>query len=110
MKQAYMNEEFNPGIINFDSTQYPKHGIAYLSDILYFINEINIKEVLIIGNFGKRERRGKKYEPEDMISYLKNNNRFCYAFTKGKWKLHPISISYKCDDSKIPFMSISFYR
>jgi len=112
MKQSYQNNEFNPGIVNFDSTYLPERGITYLSDILYFLTDINIKQVLLIGNFAKMNPYGghKRHEPNDMIKYLKKNDRFKYSFLKGGWKYYLISTTYKCKKSRTPFMSISFYR
>lgn len=112
MKKAYMKREFNPGIINFDSTYMPMRGIQYLSDILCLVNDINIEEVLIIGNFAQINPHGGRniYSPEDMISLLKKNEIFCHAFKTGGWKYHLKSNVYRCRSSRTPFMSILFYR
>lgn len=97
MKKAYKNQCFNPGIINADLLSMKTKGCAVVSQILDFIQDINIEDCMLICNLmlvnphhhGGRRLDTASIDASEIISEFEKNVSFVSAWNKGNWKLYP---------------------
>lgn len=74
-----INNNFNPGIINYDGVMQKSFGTRYLKKILTFIDHNHKDELLLIANFCLNNPYKKSYEIDtalDVFNELKSKYRF----------------------------------
>jgi len=78
MKNSYINNSFNPAIINCDNVRMPKNAVKYLKKLLLFIDNNFFDELLLVANLMLTNPYRQKVESsgEEVIDKLINK----YAF------------------------------
>ena len=119
MKCYYKNNNFNPAIINADFISMSKKAAVITSQIMSFIEEIDIKNVLLIANvmLTNPHARGGQFlkSPlnfEKMISEMESQKAFEFAWSNRFWDMHDKVYCYSGtgSQSRTIMGSYIFYR
>ena len=85
-------KNFNPAIINVDTTNIPHNAVTLLTDIMYSVNVMDIHDIIIVFNVVIKTH-GKQIDAFDIIKEMENNSRFASKYTEGNWQF-PIKEFY----------------
>lgn len=113
IRQASIENNFNPGIINYDSLLMQKRGVQYFGRIMAFVDALGIEGVLLVGNFIlENPRSGRsQFESLESFSYYISDNRFITKALQHGWEYHPNPYYYNGTGNHLTWMvSVMFYR
>ena len=100
--------EFNPGIVNVDTTAEPQRGVDLFCRILERLK--GVQGCLFIGNF-MLHNRGRHYDPEDLIRTIHKNSDYKSVGSTLEW--NPEQLLYRYDGAtanSTVMCSIMLYR
>jgi hypothetical protein len=104
---------FNPGIINFDSYNQPKRGVAYYADIINYLVEREFDDVLVVGNFMFNEPRTKKrqFENPNAINekLIVPNVHLREAIAMG-WQISSNMFYYRAPENQTTMVSFYMWK
>lgn len=110
--QSIPKSHFNPGIIHFDTTQFPESTIITFRRIISWINYLNIKEVMVVYNINlssfKSIYKRNQQQMEDVI-FGDINLR---EYLKEGWILPEVYTSYPGTGTRScsNMISLIFYK
>ena len=119
MKKAYLQNSFNPAIINADFVSMSKKASVEVSDIIELLTYIKAKNVMVVSNImynnpygDKRISKPLDTNPDEILEDYMKHNVFKSSWKEGEWNLYPDSYFYygTGKDSRTVMMSSIFYK
>lgn len=94
------NDRYNPGVVMYDSVEYPDTREDYFPRIMYFLTALDIRNVLLVWNFVIKSRFIRDYEtnglPERIHSHeLIELSRLRAEESGCPWDWLPYAITYR---------------
>lgn len=91
MKDSFINNNFNPAIINCDNVRLPKNGSLYLISLLMFIDNCINDELMVVSNLMLNNPyvKGIISPGEEILNFLLDGYDI-----PVHWKIHPYYYKY----------------
>lgn len=103
-------KDFNPAIINYDSTSCPELASVTLADILALCTNQNISDVMVVGNICVKIRY-RSYTIQDVADHLCTTDLFRHVVNMGNWSCLPKQYVYSGSGKNVTKMcSVVFYK
>lgn len=91
---------FNPGIVMYDSIEYPDTHEDYFPRIMYLLTELDIRDVLVVWNFVIKSRFHRSYDTTELSDKVHQHYLMSLVFDKADnsgypWEYLPYAITYR---------------
>lgn len=118
MRKQYVENIFNPGIINADFISMNKKSSKITASIIEFLSHIGCRNVMVVANvmytnpYSGRRVNLDDVEVNELLKSYKKYSEFRYGWSLGGWNFHPMVYSYEGtgEKSNTIMSSIIFYR
>lgn len=92
--------QFNPGIVMYDSIEYPDTHEDYFPRIMHLLTELGIRDVLVVWNFVIRSRFHRSYTTQGLSNRVHDHYLMSLTLDKAEdsgypWEYLPYAITYR---------------
>ena len=99
MDEAAGGKAYNPGVVMYDSVEFPDTREDYFPRILYFLTVLDIRDVLLVWNFVIKSRFIRDYETSDLADKVHGHDLVELSLLKAQesgcsWNWLPYALSY----------------